>query len=383
MKMIVLGDICPTDLNSELFQQKNADLVFCDTLSHIQSADFSIANLECPLTEADNPIEKSGPNMRAPSTCIAAIKAAGIQAASLANNHIRDYGDDGVRDMLSNCQNAGILTVGAGRNAQEAGTPLLINKDGLQIAILSFADHEWSIADAGQAGANGWDMYESFDQIQELSSICDGIIVLYHSGLEHYEYPSPELQRRCRKMIEKGATAVICQHSHCIGSYENYNDGLIVYGQGNFLFAKSNKGFKWNAALMIELVMEKGSKPQWSFIPTIMQDNIVQLAKDDKKVQILTELEERSNSIGDQAFIHQKWHEFNAQRKAMYASILLGWPRVLYLADKVLGNKLSDFVLNRKKRMVIQNVIRCESHRESLEYVMGLEKSHKHRGQSE
>lgn len=60
--------------------------------------------------------------------------------------------------------------------------------------------------------------------------------MLYHGGKEYYRYSSPNLQKTCRKMTEKGADLVLCQHSHCIGSYEEYNDSTILYGQGNFIF---------------------------------------------------------------------------------------------------------------------------------------------------
>lgn len=73
-----------------------------------------------------------------------------------------------------------------------------------------------------------------------MSNACDYTIVLYHGGKEHYRFPSPNLQKYCRKFIEKGANIVICQHSHCIGCEENYKNGKIIYGQGNFLFDDSD-----------------------------------------------------------------------------------------------------------------------------------------------
>ena len=79
---------------------------------------------------------------------------------------------------------------------------------------------------------------ESLDHIQNLKDQCDYVIVLYHGGKEHYRYPSPYLQRVARKMVEKGADLVVCQHSHCIGCYEKYKDSMIIYDQGNFIFER-------------------------------------------------------------------------------------------------------------------------------------------------
>ena len=89
---------------------------------------------------------------------------------------------------------------------------------------------------------------------------------------EHYRYPSPYLQKVCRKMVEKGANLVVCQHSHCIGSYETYNNSTIVYGQGNFIFNKHDNEY-WNSSLLIKLRFEKGIKVEYIPIVTTQKRN--------------------------------------------------------------------------------------------------------------
>src|SRR5699024_1436352 len=101
-------------------------------------------------------------------------------------------------------------------------------------------------------GANPFDPLESFDHIQELKSKCDYVIVLYHGGKERYRYPSPYLQKVCRKFAQKGADLIVCQHSHCIGAYEEFEGSTIIYGQGNFIFNTLNNEF-WNTSLLIKV----------------------------------------------------------------------------------------------------------------------------------
>jgi len=120
---------------------------------------------------------------------------------------------------------------GPGRSCK----PLLVEQDGKKIGIYACAETEFSIAEDNRAGANPFDPLESLDHIADLKSKCDFVIVLYHGGKELYRFPSPYLRKVCRKIVEKGADLVICQHSHCIGAFENYHDSVIVYGQGNFL----------------------------------------------------------------------------------------------------------------------------------------------------
>jgi len=62
----------------------------------------------------------------------------------------------------------------------------------------------------------------------------------------------PDLQKVCRKILEKGAVLVVCQHNHCIGTYEKYYDSTIVYGQGNFIFNKGSNSY-WDTSLLIQV----------------------------------------------------------------------------------------------------------------------------------
>ncbi len=120
-----------------------------------------------------------------------------------------------------------------------------------------------AIADEKTSGANLFAPLESMEHILNLKNVCDYVIVLYHGGKEHYRYPSPQLQKICRKMAEKGADLVICQHSHCIGCMEKYNNATIVYGQGNFIFAGADDEY-WNTSLLI--TVDTDSENSVSFI---------------------------------------------------------------------------------------------------------------------
>ena len=126
--------------------------------------------------------------------------------------------------------------LGVGENKTISAKPFVLSVSNKKIGVYACTEHEFSIAEDNKPGANPFDPLESFDHVSNLKKDCDYVIVLYHGGKEHYRYPSPMLQRVCRKFVEKGAGLVICQHSHCIGCEEKYLDGTIVYGQGNFIF---------------------------------------------------------------------------------------------------------------------------------------------------
>ena len=101
-------------------------------------------NLECPLTIHETPIPKTGPNLRAHPDCARELKQTGIDVVTLANNHILDMGERGLFDTVDCCEEGGLKTVEAGKNIEEATKPLIVTVNDLRVAILNFAENEWS-----------------------------------------------------------------------------------------------------------------------------------------------------------------------------------------------------------------------------------------------
>ena len=121
MKVIIAGDFCPRYRVKDCLEQSDFQTVLGEIKGLLSSLDYSIVNFECPIVE--NPataIEKSGPNLCCSTTGLEAIKWAGFDCVTLANNHFRDYGDDGVRQTLEGCKQLSVDTVGGGSNYQEA-----------------------------------------------------------------------------------------------------------------------------------------------------------------------------------------------------------------------------------------------------------------------
>lgn len=256
MKILIGADLVPTQSNYHLFQIGAVDeLIGYDLKRELRNADFTIFNLEVPLTDRIEPIEKCGPNLRAPVDTIKGLKSINPHFFSLANNHILDQGRHGLENTIEVLDWAGIGYAGAGANLEEAKKPYIVEIQGIKVGIYCCAEHEFTIAKKHEAGANPFDPLESFDHISQLKQKCDFVIILYHGGKEYYRYPSPNLQKVCRKFVEKGANCVVCQHSHCIGAMEEWKvesgqKGVIVYGQGNFLFDYSESEF-WKTSLLI------------------------------------------------------------------------------------------------------------------------------------
>ena len=229
--ILIAADICPIEGNLPYFKRGDANSLFNDLLEEFQQADLTIANLECPLIEQPAPVLKTGPVFGVASQCIDGIKHAGIKVLSLANNHIMDHGPSGLKNTLAVCARAGIETVGAGENIEAARRILVRDLNGTRVAILSVAENEFSIAAKDRWGANPLDLIDFVRTVRSHQGQFDYLIVLVHGG-DEFHVPSPRVKDTCHFLIEMGANAVIVQHSHCLGGYERYQGGHIVYGQG-------------------------------------------------------------------------------------------------------------------------------------------------------
>ena len=240
-KMIIGGDLVPTKSNEEIFINGNIEKIVDDKILKIlEEANYRVFNLETPLTDSNHPISKEGPALKAKKETINGIKRINPDLITIANNHILDYGQEGLQDTIEELRKNNISYVGAGNNLEEASKGFIIENNGFKIGIYGCSEHEYTIATKTEGGANPFDPLESLDQIENLRKNTNYVIVLYHGGKEFYRYPTPYLQKVCRKIIDKGADLVLCQHSHCIGTYEDYKNGKIVYGQGNFLFDRDD-----------------------------------------------------------------------------------------------------------------------------------------------
>lgn len=358
MKIIIGADLVPTQSNIEFFSNGCIEKFMDKKLINILAdADFRVFNLEVPLTDKETPIKKCGPNLIAPTSCISGMKKLGVDLFTLANNHIMDQDVQGLESTIKVLTENVIDYVGAGNNLSEARKPYIIEKDGTKIGIYACAEHEFSIAEVDKPGANPFDPLESPDHIAELKQQCDFVIVLYHGGKEHYRYPSPNLQKICRKMCEKGADLIICQHTHCIGCEEKYNNSTIVYGQGNFIFDAVDDEF-WKSALLVELDIDKELKI--NYIPLEKENGFIKMSCD---VDILNDFNNRSEDIKNVGFIENEYSGFAERMLNGYIMSICGVSLFFKIMNKLSSQRLKRKI-SEKRSLVICNYIECEAHRE-------------------
>lgn len=367
MKILIGADLVPTDINAAAFVAGDAQaLVGQPLLDILRCADYRIFNLEVPLSDKQAPIKKCGPALRATENTIAGYQALGVDCLTIANNHIMDQGTQGFSSTVQALDAAGIAHVGGGKNIEDAEKPHIFDVAGKRFGIYACAEHEFSVAGEDAPGANPFDPLETPDHIAALKAQCDYVIVLYHGGKEHYRYPSPGLQKTCRKLVQKGADLVICQHSHCIGCEEKYLHGTIVYGQGNFLFDYDGSDFKGSGVLVAI-----GEGFSLEYIPFIRDETGLRLASGEQARELLEAMNTRSREITDPQFIKRKYADFAKIERSRY---LIAFSSVndkhilLRILNKLSGYRLTKWLVCRKykknKLLIMRNFVECETQRE-------------------
>ena len=374
MKIILGGDFfISEDVNHD-------KLIMDSVIKRFENADYRILNLESPLfgESQGNKIKKVGPHLKGHvDKTLSVLKRLGISMVTLANNHILDYGEEGVVGTISNLSSVGIEYIGAGVNLAEARSYKIIEEDGLKIAILNFAENEWSIADVNDAGANPLDIIENCRQIREASLRSDKVICIIHGGHEYFNYPSPRMVKQSEFYVECGASAIVYHHTHCISGVRIHKGAPIFFGLGNFLFTSNSNYEGWYQGLVIELIVTNEDLINYEIIP-VKQDKelrTLEIASEEDKRNICNEFNFYSEIINNSNQLDIKWIEFCAIKKQQYLLSLnpIQFFKNIYIISAL--KKLSiDRLLGRENIKINQlHILRCESHREIAEKILESE----------
>jgi poly-gamma-glutamate capsule biosynthesis protein CapA/YwtB (metallophosphatase superfamily) len=221
----------------------------------LTKADFAMVNLETAVTERGAEEPKNF-HFRSPASAFAAVKAAGIDAVSIANNHTLDYGQIGLLDTLDNAKAAGVPAVGAGRTVAEAYEPYVTTVRGVRIAIVALSQI-WELADQWKATPTRPGIAMAFDKtltvnaVRKARSLADIVVVYLHWGTEDSNCPNPEQTQIAKLLAANGADIVVGTHAHIPLGDGFIGKTYVHYGLGNFLWARS--GSKDTGVLLVKV----------------------------------------------------------------------------------------------------------------------------------
>jgi hypothetical protein len=306
------GDFCPIGRYEKMILAH--ERIFDETVSDLlMQSDVTLVNLEAPLCRAGLPTDSlGGSGLRADPRIAAYMRRCGIDVAGLANNHIRDFKDEGVRQTLRNLDKSGLLATGAGLTLADAEEPLAVEVNGMRVGIWALAEKELNVASESSAGSSWFRPEEDANRVRELRAGFDFLVVYLHAGHEFTHTPSPRMRTACRALVDAGADAVIAHHPHVIQGIERYKGSLIAYSLGNLVFDSPYvSAYKdTDAGFLVRLTVSPHAIEEAELIPyRLGADGVVTLLGAADRKTFDRRMRDLSRNITEEARFGRAWEE--------------------------------------------------------------------------
>ena len=366
MRVLVAGDFYPSGKVGDLVVKGDFESVFPDIKEITGKVDYSIVNLECPVTGAREPIGKVGPALKCGAEALDALGYAGFDCVTLANNHINDYGAEGVLETLSLLDSRGIDHVGGGKDRENASRTLFKEIGGETLAVINCCEREFSIAGKNTPGAAELDPATQVSQIRMAREHADYVVVIVHGGYERCEYPSPRMVRTYRAFVDAGADAVINHHQHFCSGYEVYSGKPVFYGIGNFCFEPIKpENDSWHKGVMVELRLGEEAGVCFRLIPfsQCLEQPGPHILDEESSRSFLSHISELNSVIAAPEALENEYNAFLDRQASVYKGAFA-------LPDK-LARRLARIgvikpFLSRKKGDLFLDYVGCDAHRDGL-----------------
>jgi poly-gamma-glutamate synthesis protein (capsule biosynthesis protein) len=211
----------------------------------LSAADLSMVNLETAVTTGGTPEPKQF-HFRAPPATFEAVRAAGVDVVSLANNHALDYGRDGLAETLAHASAAGVPVVGAGEDAGSAYAAWTSEVAGVRIAFLGLSQvpelwESWRAGEDRSGLAYAMDRERSLAAVRAAAAAADVVVVYVHWGQEGNQCPVAEMTGLAQALAEAGADVVVGTHAHLLLGDGWIGQTYVQYGLGNFLWWRDDR----------------------------------------------------------------------------------------------------------------------------------------------
>jgi hypothetical protein len=232
------------DLNAEGY-----DFLYEQVSQYLAGGDLTFANVETPINDVP-PRGLGRWIFSAPPVSVTALKRAGVDVVSIANNHAMDQGRKGFVETMRHFDELGIAYVGGGASVDDALTPKVFELNGIRVAMLGFTElmnEHGNEAPAGQPHVSMFDLKKAVAAIRRAAKDADAVVVSVHWGVEYQTAPRLQEVQYAHAMMEAGATIVLGHHPHVLQPIELYTTSggrkaIVFYSLGNFI---ANQGAQY------------------------------------------------------------------------------------------------------------------------------------------
>lgn len=216
--LLTTGDVIPArSVNTQVLKNKDFKWPYLNTAQITSSADITVINLEAPLIK-NCPVSDSGFTFCGDTGNVDGLVFAGVDVATLANNHIYNYGTEGLNETVSLLDSKKIKSV-----VENVPTEATV-KD-TEFIFLAYDVLQKS-----------FDKAKAFKTISNLSSPDTFLVVSFHWGAEYQDMPAQETVNLAHRAVDNGADLILGNHPHWIQPLELYKGKVISYAQGNYIF---------------------------------------------------------------------------------------------------------------------------------------------------
>jgi len=205
----------------------------------LRSADFTALNLETAITTRGTPQPKTF-HFRAPPAAFTALRDAGIDLVTMANNHALDYGPVGLADTLAAARAARFPYVGIGASAAAAWAPYVTTVKGVKIAVIGVSQvaelaSSWVATPRRPGEANAIDLGRTLAAVRSARRLASVVIVFMHWGTEGQACPDQAQLSLAHRLAAAGASIIVGAHAHMLQGSGWLGRTFVAYGLGNFL----------------------------------------------------------------------------------------------------------------------------------------------------
>jgi poly-gamma-glutamate synthesis protein (capsule biosynthesis protein) len=237
----------------------------------LRSADFAAVNLETAVTGRGTPQPKTY-HFRAPASAFTALRAAGIDLVTMANNHILDYGTTGLADALAAARTARFPYVGIGVNAAAAWAPYVTTIKGVRIAVIGVSQvaelaSSWVATGTRPGEANAIDLRRTLTAVRSARRQASVVIVFMHWGTEGQACPDPDQLSLARRLAAAGASIIVGAHAHMLQGSGWLGHAFVAYGMGNFLWWERSYS---TASGVLQLTLHPHAPLTARFVPAVV-----------------------------------------------------------------------------------------------------------------
>lgn len=300
------GDCMIGRMVNELLKTKSPNYPWGNMLDTIKSVDFSIINLETTLTTSSHIVSKVF-NFKSDPKNVAVLQKAGITVVNLANNHILDFGEEGLNETIATLWKSSTHYVGAGMDIYQARKPFIFVTEGFRIGVIGCTDNEpdW-LATNDKPGINYikiGDLQTISKQIDDLRPKVDLLILSIHWGPNMRKRPSGEFQKFAHALIDAGVDILHGHSAHIVQGIELYNNRLILYDTGDFVNDYAvDPQLRNDQSLFFKVTVKKDRSnihlSQLTVIPVRISNMQVNKAEDMQAKQFLEHVQTLSREFG-------------------------------------------------------------------------------------